>query len=84
MSQKSNAIRIGKKRPRITGVLLAPLALTVWCIGWGLLQIREAKVKVKPKLMAGTEAAARGIILTKTNLDFGLGSAVKVQEKKSL
>ena len=39
-----------KRRRRLLGLLLLPIGLLAWCIGWSLLWIGETKEKLKPRL----------------------------------
>ena len=41
-----------KSRRRLFGLLITPVAVLVWCIGWSFLWIGETKEKLKPKLVA--------------------------------
>lgn len=40
-----------KRRRRPLGLLMIPIEVLVWCIGWSLLWIGETMEKLKPKLV---------------------------------
>jgi hypothetical protein len=55
MTSKFHKDALYKRRNRIFGLLMIPFAIVVWCVGWGLSWIGEAKVKLKLKLASQTE-----------------------------
>jgi hypothetical protein len=40
-----------KRRRRLFGLLMVPIGVLAWCIGWSLLWIGETKEKLRPMLV---------------------------------
>jgi len=58
-----------KRRRRLFGLLMIPIGVLVWCIGWSLLWIGETKEKLRPKLVEQKGNLTFSVLLPEAKLN---------------
>jgi hypothetical protein len=62
------------KQRRIPRLIKIPFTALVWCIGWSLLCVGEAKSRLKIKLPSRKEKLASAVLLLKPKMKLGKSS----------
>ena len=57
-----------KRRRRLLGLLMVPIGVLVWCVGWSLVWIGGTKEKLKPKLAEQKRNLAFSMLLPEPKL----------------
>ena len=68
MVYKSYRNMLPKRRRRALGLLMIPFALLIWCVGWNLFWIGEAKQKLRPRSVNQTAKLSLAVLLPQPKL----------------
>jgi len=73
---------IAKRRRGLFGLLMVPVGVLVWCIGWSILWIGEAKEKLRLKVVKENGNPTFSVLLPEPKLKLrNLGYTAEAAEK---
>ena len=61
--------RIMPRRSRLVAVLLMPIAVFLWCVGWSLYWIGLSRESLKPRMIREADELSFGVLLPENKVE---------------